>query len=107
MTTATLQRFTVFSLDDETGTRTSIGQVDVGPDSKLTLVSAVPDRQEFLTDLIEEMNETDEMDVEAAPPAGAVPHAVYSKAVPRRDPGFFDALKDYLATYYDVTLTPA
>jgi hypothetical protein len=107
MPTATTRRFDVTYLDDETGQRSTIGQVDVGPDSKLTLVSAVPDRQEFLTDLVEELNEEDEMHVKAAPPPGAPRYAVYSKIVPRSDPKFFDAMKDFLGEYYDVTLTPA
>src|SRR5262245_30881038 len=107
MPPATTQRFNVTYLDDETGQRSTIGQVDVGPDSKLTLVSAVPDRQEVLTDLVEELNEEDEMHIDAEPPEDAPRFAVYSEIVPRSDPKFFDALKEFLAKYYDVTLTPA
>jgi hypothetical protein len=107
MPTATTRRFRVIFKDDETNQQIPIGEVDAGPDGKLTLVSVVPDKQEFLTDLIEEVNEEDEMQVEAQPPPGAPRYAVYSKIIPRSDPRFFDALKEFLAKYYDITLTPA
>jgi len=106
MPTTTTQRFRVIQTDDETDQQTPIGEVDATPDGKLTLVSVVPDKNEFLTDLIEEVNGQSEMHVEAQPPPGARRYAVYSKIVPRSDPGFFDALKDFLAKYYDLTLTP-
>jgi hypothetical protein len=106
MPAATTRRFNVVLTDDETGQKSSIGKVDVGPDGKLALVSVDPDNKEFLTELIEEMNEEDELHVEAQPPPDAAPHTLYSEIVPRSDPGFFDALKDFLARYYDVTLTP-
>ncbi len=107
MPSATTQRFRVIQTDDETEQQTPIGEVDAGPDGKLTLVSVVPDKQEFLTDLIEEMNGKDQMHKEAQPPPNARPHALYSIIIPRSDPRFFDAMKDFLSKYYDVTLTPA
>ncbi len=73
-----------------------IGVVEIGPRQRLKVLSVVPDRADFLHDLVERTNALDVLNVDAAAPAGARRRASSSKTIARNESGFRDALLERL-----------
>lgn len=93
--------------DPQTGADSPVGTVGCGMLGELTVLSAAPDRAEFLRELVGRLNQQAALHVRVPPPPGAQRFALYSRRVERTDPGFRAALQEFLETYYRLTLTAA
>jgi len=93
------------ALDEETG-NTILGIVELTDDGHLKPLVVEEDCDEALNDFVNFLNSKDSLSIEAAPPADAEPHEVYSEEVTRNEARFRPALADYLQKYYGIMLQP-
>ena len=83
-----------------------IGEVSLDRFGHMALLSAVPDRSEWLRRVVNEANSADVMHTDVASRTGSPPLTNASRIIKRTDPDFTPALKDYLRTYYGLELRP-
>ncbi len=93
-------------VDDETEEETPLGRVAVGDAGALILLEAVPGQEDFLANLLRDINAKEAFRLKVPPPPEAEPFEVYGQLTRRTDPDILDAVRNYLETYYDVVLTP-
>ncbi|BCY09027.1 hypothetical protein [Actinoplanes sp. L3-i22] len=93
--TATASVYGVQRIDQWGGQNIDIGALryDGG---RLEVVSADPDYQSYLADVVETVNATEEFSIAVAPPADAEEFSLWSRDVDRTDPDYLDALRTYL-----------
>jgi len=84
-----------------------VGRVALDQRGRLTIVSAAPDRAEWLGRVQQEANAAETMQADAPPPPGAPPSTDAGRIVRRTDADFTRVLRDYLRTYYGLELRPA
>lgn len=106
MATAKSQVVQAIRTDPDTGEAKPIGDLSVDAEGMLAVVAARPGSEDFLAELVKDMNKKSHVNVKAPPPpeldtddAGR-----FAKRVPRTDPGFFEAVQTYLRYYYNVAL---
>jgi hypothetical protein len=95
-------RFQVI-MHGESGER-RIGAVEVDDAAMLTVVSAIPDRAQWLRKLVRRMNDKQVLYIDAPPADGQPRFALASREVPRNDPRFAAVLRDDLRRNYDLEL---
>jgi len=81
-----------------------IGTVELDAAFRLDVVTAEPDRAEWLRDLVRRINEKPVLFIDAVPAPGQPRFAQTSRSVGRGDPEFLEALRDELRRYYDIEL---
>ena len=81
-----------------------IGTVELDAAFRLDVVTAEPDRAEWLRNLVRRINEKQVLFIDAAPAPGQPRFTQASRSVGRGDPEFLEALKDELRRYYDIEL---
>lgn len=80
-----------------------IGTVEIDGDGRLVVVEVEASRGSFLQRLVQRMNAKSAVSlVSTVPPAQ--PFMTRSVSVGRQEPGFIDALRLYLQTYYGIVL---
>jgi hypothetical protein len=84
----------------------TVGRMTLDPRARLAVVSAEPDRADWLRRLAVEVNATDVMHVDVAPTPDAPTFTSASRIIRRGDPEFVPALKNYIRTYYDIEMRP-
>ena len=86
------------------GPNFDVGAVRVGSDGLLEVVSAEPDYETYLTEVVDTVNATDELTVKVPPPADAEPYSVYYRIADRTSPDLIDVLRTYLERDFDLLL---
>ena len=94
-------------LAKHSGSQKKIGQVAVDKEYRLQVVSVIPSKKNFLTEIADVMNAKTNLHAEAAPPEGAPRFSVFSRVVDRSSPAFFTQLQAHLKQYYDLILQSA
>jgi hypothetical protein len=107
MADPTLPVLSAVKSDPVSGQDSIIGKVQVQADGILNLVSATQGQETYLGNLVQSLNNKPLLHVSVSPPAGAPRYRVYSHAVKRSDPNFFDALQSFMTKHYGVFLTTA
>ncbi|MBN8527350.1 MAG: hypothetical protein J0M02_18615 [Planctomycetes bacterium] len=87
------------SSEDAESDAASIGRIGIAPDGKLRLVSALPEHQRRLAEIVQLMNGKDVLHQDIAPPEGT-PRVSASRVVTRDAPDFVEVLCAYLETYH-------
>ncbi len=88
----------------EDGVETVIGKVEMTPDGKLKLKSAVKDRMRSLAVMVQNLNSKEEFHLEIPPGENDPRFAVRTRVVARDSPDVFQGLTSYMQTYYKLTL---
>lgn len=102
--TENLKLLNVVLVSPENGEPSVLGQISVGQNCELALITAPDVCQEFLTKLIEELNAKDSIAVKVP---GQARYAVASQEYSRSSPEFLDGLRLYLKHYYSIELLSA
>ena len=84
-----------------------VGRVALDQRGRLTIVSAAPDRAEWLARVQHEANAAETMQADAPPRPGAPTSTDAGRIVRRTDADFTRVLRLYLRTYYGLELRPA
>lgn len=92
--------------DDEVVNERMLGVVTMDATGMLTIVSAVPDEDDTLQTIVEELNEETTLHEEVQPPEDAPQFAVYTRPIERGTEHFVSALLDHLKRYHDIELRP-
>jgi hypothetical protein len=93
----------VLHVDDETGERTKVGEVEYDSDGRLRPISIAPTHEALWRDAIGSVNAKLRI-FELVPPLDGTPLAIAAKATERDDDDFQDALSRYLERYYGFAL---
>src|SRR5580698_8550584 len=102
MSGETKSHYRVFLTDEASRRAVEIGVVTLSDEHKIRLVSAVPDRREFLEKLMARTNNADIIHVRAVPPPEAEEGAIYAGPVERSDEGLREAMTDRLKKRYGI-----
>jgi hypothetical protein len=104
--TAPPQRLVAVHLDN--GQETLLGTVALAANGMMTVEESQASPQDGtetkLARLAREVNATDVMHVDVPPREDAPEFTLASAVIPRGDPRFIPALKDYIHTYYGIEL---
>lgn len=92
--------------DDDVVSERVLGVVTMDAVGMLTIVSAVPDEDDTLRTIVEELNEETTLHEEVQPPEDAQQFAVYTRPIERGTADFVPALLDHLKRYHDIELRP-
>src|SRR5262245_39893516 len=93
-----------FAVDKKSEDETWVGRVAFGPEGRLALLEALPEREAFLRRALENLNAKSVI-VEKVPPGpDATPGAIATRSIPRTDEDFLRALQDYALRYYGLRL---
>jgi hypothetical protein len=94
----------VVLVSPEDGESSVLGQISVGPNFELALITAPEVCNEFLATLVEQLNAKDVIAVKVP---GQARYAVASHEYSRTSPEFFEGLQLYLKHYYAIDLLSA
>ena len=83
-----------------------LGVVTMDAAGVLAIVSAVPDEDETLETIVEEMNAETTLHEEAPRPEGARQFEVFTRPIERGTAGFVPAMLEHLKRYFDIELRP-
>ena len=91
-------------LDRELDLTIDIGTVTFGPQGELTVVATEPYFDDFLANVVREVNAKKELRIKVPPPAGAPPFSIYTLTVERSAPDLLAMMRQYLEQKYDLLL---
>jgi len=94
-------------LTSSSGAPLPIAVLDLDAADRLTIVSAEPGQEAFVQDLIERLAAKDGLMADVPPPPETKRFARYQRKVRRGDADYLNALRDFLAAYYDIALEAA
>ncbi len=90
--------------DWATDLRVDLGTVTFGPQGQLAVVSARPNFEKYLSNLVAEVNAKNELSIKVPPPEGGRPMGVYFMTVARTAPDLLDMMRQFLEQKYDLLL---
>lgn len=94
----------VQQIDRRGGQTFDIGTLRYRQGGQLEVVTADPDFQAYLAEVVDTVNATEELSIKVPPPADAEPYSVYFRIVDRTAPDLLDVMRTYLERDYGLLL---
>jgi hypothetical protein len=99
-----VRTFKVQQLDRQYDLRVDLGTLSVGPEGQLAVVSARPNYEQYLANIVETVNGKEQLSIKVPPPAGGTRYGIYTVTVDRTAPDLLERMREFLEQKYDLLL---